>query len=54
VPKICPRIRGLWDAALQAIGIQKTTSIFRFVRDCPIISVFALAISVAVVVIIIG
>lgn len=54
MPKICPRIRGAWDRALSTIGIQKTASVFRFVRDCPIISLFALAIVVAAFVIVIG
>jgi hypothetical protein len=54
MPQICPRIRGAWDRALNALGIQKTTSVFRFIRDCPILSVFALAIAVATVVIVIG
>ena len=54
MPKLCPRIRGAWDRVMNALGIRKTTSIFRFIRDCPILSVFALAIAVAAVVIVIA
>ena len=54
MPKVCPRIRGAWERVMNVLGISKTTSIFRFIRDCPILSVFALAIAVAAVVIVIG
>ena len=54
MPKLCPRIRGAWDRVMNALGIQKTTSTLRFIRDCPILSVFALAIAVAAAVIVIG
>ena len=39
---------------MNARGIQKTISIVRFVRNCPILWVFPLAIVVAAVVIMIG